>query len=123
MDHGDVLAAELTPAAQKFLRDHINSIWQLELILYLKEIGSPLSIVEIARHLYTNTGMIEAALTAFVKDGILKEGGSQPIVYAYGPSTTELIEAIEQAKKAYSDKRLSVINFIFSQRDGDHKQA
>lgn len=119
MDHGESLAAELTPAAQKFLRDHINSVWQLELILFMKEANSPLSIGEIARHLYANTGMIEAALASFAKDGILKENGSQPPAYAYAPSTREMTDAIEQARSAYSSKRLSVINFIFSKRDKD----
>jgi hypothetical protein len=121
MDHGEVLAPDLTPAARLFLRNHIHSVWQLELILFMKESNSSLSIADIARHLYADTNMIDSAMAEFVNCGILQQKGSQPALYAYEPSTPELIDAIEQAKMAYSNKRLSVINYIFSKekRDGE----
>ncbi len=113
-------AAEIAPAAQKFLRDHIQSLWQLELILFMKEKRSALSAAEIATGLYSTPRMIESALSGFAKNGILKAGENQPKIYAYAPDTVELTEAIEQASAAYANRRLAVINFIFSKEgNGD----
>lgn len=123
MEHEENTAAELTPAAQKFLRDHIQSVWQLELILFMKERNSALSIADIARHLYSNPRMIESALFSFVNDGILKERSTQPAAYSFAPDSPELTNAIEEASAAYANKRLSVINFIFSKTGTDQMRA
>lgn len=123
MDHEENTAAELTPAAQQFLRDHIQSVWQLELILFLRDKSSSLSIAEIATQLYSNPRMIESAISSFVKIGILKERDSQPVAFTYEPDSLEMINAIEQASAAYSNKRLSVINFIFSKDESSHMRA
>ncbi len=123
MDHEESTAAELTPAAQKFLRDHIQSVWQLELILFMKEKDSALSIADIATHLYSNPRMIESALFSFVRNGILKERETQPVAYFFAPDSLELAHAIEEARAAYVSKRLSVINFIFSKSGTDKIRA
>ena len=123
MEHEENTAAELTPAAQNFLRNHIQSVWQLELILFMKEKNSALSISDIATHLYSNPRMIESALYSFVNDGILKERGTQPVAYSFAPASPELTHAIEEASAAYANKRLSVINFIFSKSDSDQMRA
>ncbi|PZM84384.1 MAG: hypothetical protein DKT66_07035 [Candidatus Melainabacteria bacterium] len=122
MDNEESLAVEISPEAQKFLRNHIQSVWQLELILFMKEKGNALSVTEIASKLYSNPRVIETALTDFVRGGIIKEKESQN-VYAFDPDSVEMTNAIEQAGKAYANKRLSVINFIFSRTDGDKKRA
>jgi hypothetical protein len=123
MEHEETTAAELTPAAQKFLRDHIQSVWQLELILFLRDKSASLSIAEIATQLYSNPRMIESAISSFVKDGILKERESQPVAFTYEPDSLEMMHAIEQACAAYANKRLSVINFIFSKDEGSQLRA
>jgi hypothetical protein len=122
MENEESLGVEITPAAQKFLRDHIQSVWQLELILFMKEKSHPLSASEIASQLYSNPRVIETALTDFVRNGIIKED-QNPSFYNYDPDSMEMTDAIEQAGKAYAKKRLSVINFIFSKTDSDKKRA
>ena len=123
MDHEETTAGELTLAAQQFLRDHIQSVWQLELILFMKEKNAALSIAEIATHLYSNPRMIESALSCFVDDGILQEKETQPAAFTYSPGSIEMTHAIEEAVVAYANKRLAVINFIFSKNTSDQMRA
>ncbi|MBX9952383.1 MAG: hypothetical protein K2Y39_24635 [Candidatus Obscuribacterales bacterium] len=122
MDNEDSFGSELTQAAQQFLREHIQSVWQLELILFMKEKRQALSAAEIASRLYSNPRVIEAALSDFVKGGIIKEK-REPSLFAYSPASPELNDAIEQAGNAYAMKRLSVINFIFSKGDRHSSHA
>jgi len=122
MDIDDSLGPELTPAAQKFLREHIQSVWQLELILFMKERSRALSATEIASQLYSNPHVIETALSDFAKGGIVKEKEDASL-FTYAPESVELTNAIEQAGIAYAKKRLSVINFIFSKVDDGRSRA
>ncbi|HNB22495.1 MAG TPA: hypothetical protein PKZ32_08765 [Candidatus Melainabacteria bacterium] len=122
MDNDDSFGVEITPAAQQFLREHIQSVWQLELILFMKGKSNALSASEIASQLYSNPRIIESALCDFVRGGIFKEKEGSS-VYAYEPASVEIADAIEQAGSAYAKKRLSVINFIFSKNDSDKTRA
>lgn len=117
MEREETAAAEMTPGAQKFLREQIQAVWQLEVILFMKQSTAAMSAAKIATHLYSNPREIEDALSRFDKNGILKADGGEPATYFYRPQSAELQNAIDEACRAYQTKRLAVINFIFS-RDG-----
>ncbi|MBA3857248.1 MAG: hypothetical protein C0507_10110 [Cyanobacteria bacterium PR.3.49] len=117
MEREETAAAEMTPGAQKFLREQIQAVWQLEVILFMKQSTGAMSAAKIATHLYSNPREIEDALSRFDKNGILKADGGEPATYFYRPQSAELQNAIDEACRAYQTKRLAVINFIFS-RDG-----
>lgn len=114
MEREETVAAEITPAAQRFLREHIKAVWQLELIMFMKQNAAALSAANIAAHLYLNPREIEEALTRFNRAGILNAQSSEPTTYTFHPQAEDLRDAIEDACSAYQNKRLSVINFIFS---------
>jgi len=117
MEKEDTAAAEMTFAAQKFLRDHIPAVWQLELLMFMKHSNSTLPAAAVAAHLYSNPREIEEALSRFVESGLLRCERSEPPVYCFDPESEEMSYAIEQACNAYLNKRLAVINFIFSKND------
>lgn len=116
MDNEEATAVEISPAVQNFLREYIQAVWQLELLLFLKESASPLTAKDIAVHLYSSAAAMENALSTFVNAGILKVEDAQSPKYSFAPVSAELSNVIEQASSAYSSKRLAVTNFIFSQR-------
>lgn len=54
---------------------------------------------------------LTTALSDFEKSGLIK---NQPNGYVYAPATTALRDAIEQTARVYSERRVAVINLIFS---------
>ncbi len=119
MEKEETAAAEITPAAQKFLREQIQAVWQLELVMFMKQNAVAMSAANIAAHLYSSPREIEVALSRFDKNGVLIADGGEPTVYFYRPETNELKEAIEDACAAYQNKRFAVINFIFSRNSAE----
>jgi predicted transcriptional regulator len=114
--------SEITPRVQTFIHNHFQSVWQLELILFLKKRSELLSVSEIAKSLYYTPQAIENALSDFVSSGILKASGDTPGKYGYFPENSELRDLVEQTCQAYSAKRTAVINCIFH-RNTDQKSG
>ncbi|MBC7996737.1 MAG: hypothetical protein IAF58_02270 [Leptolyngbya sp.] len=109
---------EIAPRVRAFIRNHIRSVWQLELILFLKKQSGLLSVSEIAKNLYYTPQAIETALSDFVTSGILQSSSDNPGRYRYYPASSELREMVELTCQAYEAKRVAVINCIFH-KDSD----
>lgn len=109
---------EIAPRVRSFIRNHIQSVWQLELILFLKKQSELLSVSEIAKNLYYTPQAIEAALSDFVSSGILQSSEDNMGFYRYYPASSELREMVELTCQAYEAKRLAVIKCIFN-KDSD----
>ena len=101
----------VTGKVQHFISRYIRSVWQLELLLALLSASKPLNSSEIASILYISKDAIEAALGTYAKYGLVKliDGG-----YVYSTEDPDLLDAIKQTSKAYSERRSSVINLIFT---------
>ena len=55
-----------------------------------------------------------SALSEFEKDGLIQHSNSDPKGYVYAPSSNALRDAVDQTAKLYSERRVAVINLIFS---------
>jgi hypothetical protein len=53
-------------------------------------------------------------LEEFVRGGLLSRTGGTPLEYRYAPASTKLDTAVDGLARAYTERRVSVINFIFS---------
>lgn len=98
----------------QFIKTYIHSVWQLELILFLRVSAKPLTLVEIGNKLYMEPSTIEVALSRFEEQGLLESASGMPKTYKYQPETKELESAIEQTAKAYSERRVTIIDLIFA---------
>lgn len=101
----------VTAKVQHFISRYIRSVWQLELLLALVSASKPLNSSEIASILYISKDTIESALKTYTKNGLVKltNGG-----YICSTEDPDLLDAIKQTGKAYSERRSSVINLIFT---------
>ncbi|MBS2004854.1 MAG: hypothetical protein JST44_25305 [Cyanobacteria bacterium SZAS LIN-5] len=113
---GGSVTAEITPAAQAFIRQHIKAVWQLELLLYLKKCEKALTIVEVSRALQLEPRAVEDCLRDFAEQNILHVDHEHR--YKYLPKAT-LSKAIDETAKSYNERRISVINFIYAQPIGN----
>jgi len=108
------LISEISHEVRTFLKDHVFSVWQLELIMHMREQSHALSCDEIAKLLYSTPAAIESTLKRFVELGVLRQAMGTADSYVYAPATNELQNLVDLTAKTYSARRIDVINLIFS---------
>ncbi len=108
------LITEISPEVRSFLKEHVHSVWQLELILHMRAHKESMTVAQIAKQLYSTPTAIESTLERFVSLGILTQGSDSQNSYVFSPVSTEMQKTIDDAVKTYSARRIDVINLIFS---------
>lgn len=107
--------AEITLEAQDFIRQHIRAVWQLELLIYFKKCGKPQSVWEASRALQMEPVAAEDCVKSFALKQILVE--VEHGRYLFSPAAI-LSKAIDETERIYSQRRPTVINFIYAQPTG-----
>jgi hypothetical protein len=98
-----------------FIRDHISSVEQLEILLHLFQISPRMESVEtIAKALYISTDSASKQLQRFHEHGLVAatKGATQTFGIPDQGSTTG--RQIQELAQCYRERRVSVINEIFS---------
>lgn len=108
------LITEITPEVRSFLEEHIHSVWQLELLMYLRDSNRKVTLSEIAKALYSSANAIESTVVRFVDLGIIESTQGEQGTYSYAPSSPELRKVVDDATDTYRARRLDVINVIFA---------
>ncbi|MCI0745935.1 MAG: hypothetical protein L0Y58_11060 [Verrucomicrobia subdivision 3 bacterium] len=104
----------LPTAVEQFLSDHIRSIEHLEVLLTVT--SNPQvswSPSEVLNRVQSSESSVQIRLEEFVAAGLIvqdKEG------YRFSPRTNELREAVEQLTRAYKERRVRVVEAIYSER-------
>lgn len=104
----------ISATVEDFVRKHIRSVWQLELLLLIKSSKKPLKLSEIANALYLTDEIVSSGLKDFERYGLVGPSYIEPHSYVFAPRTPQLREAVEQTGKAYGERRVAIINLIFS---------
>lgn len=100
---------------RSFIADYIDSVVQLEVLLLLHT--SPdvtWTAHDIARELRIDPAWADAQLADLCTRQLLVCSDDTPHLYRYGPSTPQLDETVKGLAKVYEQRRVSVINFIYS---------
>jgi predicted ArsR family transcriptional regulator len=112
----DALSKELLA----FLGEHIDSVYQLELLLFVRARSAPVSAAAIVRQLYLPPETVDGALRDLVDRGLVvaSRHGAEAH-YACAPAS-ELAALIDELADAYADYRVRIIAQIYS-RGGSRK--
>lgn len=98
-----------------FLRDHIRSVWGVELLLLLKrdpERSWP--VPELVRELRGSQRLVEQNLQNFERSGLaVHEEGT----WRYAPAGEALRELSDMLERAYRERPVAIINAISRPRD------
>jgi hypothetical protein len=108
-------AGDLPEAVRRFIADHIDSVEQLEILLLLYQHPERSWTAEsVARELRISVLSAGDRLKDMARAAILSrvEGGEGE--YCYAPENQQLGEAVAGLATAYSERRVTVINLIFS---------
>jgi hypothetical protein len=99
----------------RFLKDNIQSISQLELLLLLfQHRQRAWSVSEAAKAQYTAEAMTQAALESLRRLGLVSSSGDPDPQYQYAPDSPELDQLVTELSQLYVERRVTIINLIYS---------
>jgi hypothetical protein len=102
------------PRVAQFIRDHISSVSQLELLLLIRtNTQRRWEVEELSRELRIDSAWTLSQLTEFVKHGLLERDEPTGRFY-FHPRTEELDMAVTTVAQAYLLHRVSIVEMIFS---------
>ena len=106
----------LTREVVHFLRDHIHSVEQLEILLLLrKEAPRAMTAHDVARELRTNEASVATRTAELLASQLVSRVGEGPAsAYRYEPGTPETARAADAVANAYAAMRYRVIEQILS---------
>jgi hypothetical protein len=105
----------LPQRVQRFLLSHIDSIEKLEVLLLLRNRGDrEWSAGAVAQELRITEAAGADRLADLTSRGMLVSKGGSPPAYSYGPVHPEDLQSITELAETYAERRVSVIQFIFS---------
>ncbi|BCA56096.1 hypothetical protein W02_32360 [Nitrospira sp. KM1] len=106
--------AEMIPDEIKhFLIAHIDSIVQLEALLFLREHTDQLwSTDALADQLYADREGTKPLLARLAARGLLRTQDHDPIMFAYDPKTEQLRHMVTLVAETYRKYLIPVTNFV-----------
>jgi hypothetical protein len=106
----------LTAEVRAFVRDHLRSLEQLELLLLLLEDETRWWSAEAAaRELWTSAAAAAARLEEMSKRNLLGVRISDQLYFRYAPVSPTLDAAVRETARAYKEKPVAVAAAIHSQ--------
>ena len=106
----------LPPRVQRFVKQHIDSIEKLEVLLLLRaNPGRPWTAAAVVGELRIMEMSAQGRLDDLTGRGLLANEGGSPPSFRYAPHTGEDAQAVTELASTYAQRRVSVISFIFSQ--------
>ncbi len=97
---------------RQFLREYVNSIEQLEILLRLFEIAPHAETsAEMAKALYSSVESISSRLETFANKGLVNRHVPEPWHYSLASKESR---RIGELVRLYRERRVSIINEIFS---------
>jgi hypothetical protein len=110
-----VTGTALPQRVQRFLMMHIDSIEKLEVLLLLRNrTERQWTASEVALELRITEASAAARLADLASSGLFVSNGEVPVAYRYSPAHSDDVRAISELATTYSERRVSVITFIFS---------
>jgi hypothetical protein len=104
----------LSTEVKQFLRAHIQSLEQLEILSLMRpEPAREWTAKAIYEAILSSQRSIEGRLQAFVERGLLSASGDAPKSYRYAPRDAGLDRAVQLTLQAYKERRVMVTETIF----------
>lgn len=108
----------LSPAVKQFLREHIQSVQQIEILALIHGAqGRDWTARALDQTLRSSEQSIARRLAEFTRGGLLMESGEAEKTYRYQPRDSALETAAAEAVQAYRVRPVLVIEAIFKPDD------
>ncbi|MGH7822689.1 MAG: hypothetical protein ACREQ9_23270 [Candidatus Binatia bacterium] len=94
---------------------HIDSVYQLEVLLLLRrENETEWDAERLSRELRIDRASVETCLAELGAGGLVARVGSAAAAYRYQPSSAALDQAVALLDEAYMNRRVAVISLIYA---------
>jgi hypothetical protein len=104
--------SDLPAAAERFIRSHIRSVWDLELLLLLRnDPARSWSTAELVRELRASAPLVSDSLMALLRAGCIAANDAES--YRYSPANAEIEAEVQAAKDAYASFPVAVTKLIW----------
>lgn len=120
------MVSEVSGAAARFLRDRIDSLRELEMLLALRAAGArPITPEQLSAQLRANVRWTEEQLARMAEGGLVSTESdvTGATAYRYSPATSGLAAVLDEVAQLLHTRRLRVIELIFAEPDGDGGDA
>ena len=108
----------LSPAVKGFLRNHIESVEQIEILAVMQNApGREWTAHDLYQVLRSSDRSIARRLAEFARVGLLVEIAGEPPKYRYQPREAALEVPAAEAVQAYRERPVLVIETIFNPGD------
>jgi DNA-binding IclR family transcriptional regulator len=99
-----------------FVREHIRSVWALELLLVLRrDAARGWPPADLVRELRASTGLVNDNLLQLERGGLVLRDDHG--CYRYGPAAPALDALCERLETAYRERPVAIVNLIAAPRD------
>lgn len=109
------MADDFPQHVQKFILDVLGSVEELEVLLMLRSAPEKnWSAAEVGRGLYTSPAAAAMRLAHLHEHGMVALIEGPERLYCFRPARSELVQIVDQLADLYKERRVSVINLIYS---------
>lgn len=99
------------PELAAFVREHVRSVWAVELLLLLKrDADRAWAAADLVRELRASTPLVHDNLQRFERGGLVMREDSD--AWRYAPAISMLAELADQLEAAYRERPVTIINLI-----------
>ncbi|MFC3067739.1 hypothetical protein [Phenylobacterium soli] len=99
-----------------FVREHVRSVWALELLLVLKRDAERCwDAADLVRELRASTMLVNDNLQRFARAGVAVRDDTG--CWRYRPAAPVIADLCEQLEAAYRERPVAIINLISAPRD------
>lgn len=114
-ERGRVTQGPLTQEVKRFINEHINSVFQVEVLLLLhSQKEKAWSAEAVDRELGIGLEEAQIQLDDLCSRGLFATEEGHPSTCRYSPASDQLDQAVSALAKAYSERRVNVLSSIFS---------
>lgn len=105
---------KLAPDIRNFLRRHIRTVEQLEILLLLRQERSrDWTAPEVFTKVRSSEQSVALRLAQFAEEGLLVTNNTVPATYRYSPRPASMDDVIARAGEAFQSRRVQVLEAIF----------
>jgi hypothetical protein len=109
---------DLPDHVQAFLREHITSVMQLEVLLHLRAAPGACSPMQVSREVGGSVDAAIGCLSALEQSGLsARTDDESDLLYRYAPRTPTLGAGVDAVADAYARRKVAVVTQIFSRPD------
>lgn len=107
------MSYRISEEVQRFVVDNIDSIAQLEALLFLREHRDrSWSCSSVAERIYSSEEVIASLLGKLTERGFIKADGATPATFRFRPRTQEIARKVDQLAEVYAKYLVPVTNLV-----------